>query len=318
MKSGVERFFDFARARHQIYLDRLDGKSPPWTKDPILARYRFTNVFRELDRVTIWLRQNVREQYATQPGRLLLGTVVFRLFNRITTGEAIFLQKDLQGHTAFEHYINSGDTSDLKRAILAYCGKNGPFITGSYIIKTPEGMSKLDGVLWIIDQFCNGCTKDGDNDTEWMRYALQLRKHNDRGAVRLEDVFNWMRRHPFIGDFTAYEIVTDLRHTPLLCNASDTMTWANPGPGCQRGIRAVFAGTRHTQEEFRRRGVGAQEFFQHSMRHLLDLSRNTSLWPRKSARWPRWEMREVEHTLCEFYKYEKARTGQGRPRGTYP
>jgi hypothetical protein len=28
-------------------------------------------------------------------------------------------------------------------------------------------------------------------------------------------------------------------------------------------------------------------------------------------------MREVEHTLCEFDKYERVRTGEGKPRGVY-
>jgi hypothetical protein len=33
--------------------------------------------------------------------------------------------------------------------------------------------------------------------------------------------------------------------------------------------------------------------------------------------WPAWEMREVEHSLCEFDKYERVRRGEGRPRGVY-
>src|SRR5207344_1388365 len=34
-------FFTLARTRHKIYLQRLAGKSPPWTDDVILQRYRF-------------------------------------------------------------------------------------------------------------------------------------------------------------------------------------------------------------------------------------------------------------------------------------
>jgi hypothetical protein len=74
-----------------------------------------------------------------------------------------------------------------------------------------------------------------------------------------------------------------------------------------------------------------------SMRKLLSLSRETEFWPqpegdalrvrgydlfthdRRSpyAQWPRWEMREVEHSLCEFDKYSRVRSGEGRPRGVY-
>ena len=32
---------------------------------------------------------------------------------------------------------------------------------------------------------------------------------------------------------------------------------------------------------------------------------------------PKLEMREIEHCLCEFDKYERTRLGQGRPRSFY-
>ena len=32
---------------------------------------------------------------------------------------------------------------------------------------------------------------------------------------------------------------------------------------------------------------------------------------------PALEMREIEHCLCEFDKYERARLGEGRPRAKY-
>src|SRR6266404_755739 len=50
--------------RHRIYLKRLAGDPPPWTQDETLQRYRFCNVFRELDNVTGWLRENWRDPYA--------------------------------------------------------------------------------------------------------------------------------------------------------------------------------------------------------------------------------------------------------------
>ena len=32
---------------------------------------------------------------------------------------------------------------------------------------------------------------------------------------------------------------------------------------------------------------------------------------------PNLEMREIEHSLCEFDKYERTRLGEGRPRAKY-
>ena len=33
---------------------------------------------------------------------------------------------------------------------------------------------------------------------------------------------------------------------------------------------------------------------------------------------PKLEMRDIEHSLCEFDKYERVRNGEGAPRGRYP
>ncbi|HAT63685.1 MAG TPA: hypothetical protein DCS66_03655, partial [Flavobacteriaceae bacterium] len=64
---NIERFFDYINERHSIYLKRQKRDPFPWTEDEILQTFSFCNVFRELDTVTIWLRQNWREPYADHP-----------------------------------------------------------------------------------------------------------------------------------------------------------------------------------------------------------------------------------------------------------
>jgi hypothetical protein len=58
----VDAFWAFARERHGIYIKRLNGEPPPWTRDPLLASRQFTNVYRELDPGTVafrdWRRKN--------------------------------------------------------------------------------------------------------------------------------------------------------------------------------------------------------------------------------------------------------------------
>lgn len=43
----------FIRERMSIWKKKQSGEKPPFTKDPVLATYRFCNIFRELDRQTI-------------------------------------------------------------------------------------------------------------------------------------------------------------------------------------------------------------------------------------------------------------------------
>jgi len=55
------KFFNYLNERHIIYLRRQNGVKYPWTSDAILTEYSFCNVYRELDKVTEWLRVNWRE-----------------------------------------------------------------------------------------------------------------------------------------------------------------------------------------------------------------------------------------------------------------
>ena len=158
----IEKFFRYARARHQVYLNRTAGKArEDWTKDPILKQYRFTNVFRELDKTTAWFRKYVRDPMREDP-RVLLATVVFRLLNRIEVGEAVFCQQDIEYASAFEAFEQTGNVRHLRKAIRANCG-DGPYVTGAYIISSPAGYSKLDGVLEVIRRF--------DKNSEWRHWV---------------------------------------------------------------------------------------------------------------------------------------------------
>ena len=65
---NVEGYFNFLNERHLIYLRKSRGEEYPWTPDPILQKYKFTNVFRENDRTTVWFRENVREGMRDEMG----------------------------------------------------------------------------------------------------------------------------------------------------------------------------------------------------------------------------------------------------------
>lgn len=330
----IAEFFAYARERHAVYLRRASGAPAPWTEDPILQQYRFCNVFRELDTTTVWFRENVRDPLRDKP-EVLLATVVFRLFNRITTGEAIFLQSELfTASSAWACFLASNNGRDgvkyLRQAILNVCG-SGPYTTGSYMTKTPAGLNKLDGMLKVVEWFVEGKRKDPDQPkTDWRMLAEDMIGDE---AWSLELCWEWLSSMPFIGDFTAYEIVTDLRHTALLENAPDINTWANPGPGAKRGLNVMHG---RPLKSGVRRDVYIEE-----MMLLLEASRDPQYWPQplinydrvfednvfdgytetpdlgeyhaeSEGDWPAWELREVEHTLCEFFKYERVRTtGQG-------
>ena len=332
MKRNIAGFFRYARSRHQVYLNRMAGvPREKWTRDPILQKYRFTNVFRELDKTTVWFREHVRHPLREDPS-VLLATVVFRLLNRIEVGEAIWGQMDIEYESAFAAFVATGRIAHLRKAIRANCG-DGPYVTGAYIISSPAGVSKLDGVLSVIKNFYDGSAPVADTmmgnklKFNWRTMAGAMLGPANGGSMRLELAWDWLRQFDYFGPFHAYEIVTDLRHTSLLRDAPDIMTWANPGPGAHRGANRVFRGDKSAR-------VPRQQVID-EMRVLLSWSRDAKHWPQADTAscgdgafedrqrctverdWPAWEMRDVEHTLCEFDKYERVRLGEGKPRGVY-
>lgn len=312
---GATRFFNYAKERQSVLFKREAGKPWPWTGDFILQSYRFCNIFREDDAVTRWLAEHVRGslgptgEYAgpapgTKLNELLLAVVIFRWFNRIETGDAIFRQKNIFGTTAWTQYRKSWDVRDLKVAIKAFVGEKGPYVTGSYIIQGWRGMNKLDGVLKCIENFQGQVFDHKGTARNWKQMTDYMLKHS--GKVTLQEVWEWLCQVPYLGKFMAYEIVCDLYNTPLLQKAPDIMSWANPGPGARRGLNRIHG--RPVKFKPKRADMLRE------MQELLAASTK-----RKNWKWPEhpWDMRTVEHTLCEFDKYERALNGQGRPRQVF-
>ena len=272
----IARFFWWMEERHRIFLKKDMGLSRNhWTDDEILKTYRFTNPFRENDKTTVWFREKMRNPLNGDDA-VLMATVIFRWFNLIETGETL-LANNL--HVEWNPEIAR---EEIKR--------QPKYVTGGYIIKTPDGMDKVDGVIWCVNNI-------------WpLRKTLadDIRSNNLRGS------WNLFMQFPYLGAFMSYEIITDLRHTHFLNGANDIYTWANAGPGAMRGLNRIHG----RPLNFKSR----KHNFTKEMHELLLCS---SEYLAKDFL-PRLEMRDIEHSLCEFDKYERVRNGEGAPRGKYP
>jgi hypothetical protein len=279
---SLDKFFEYSRERHRVYLRREAGlPRAEWTNDPVLSSYRFCNIFRELDRNTQVFRDTVRDRLQYND-KVLLATIAWRWFNRIETCEV------LNNHGLFDQWCPESAKYVLEKE------KGPPYVTAAYIIKTPNGMTKLDGVIKLISNF-----------------DYYLKNHPFPKFKSLEHCWEWLRQFPYMGDFMAYEVVTDLRYTYLLEDAHDILTWANPGPGAARGLCRILD---VPLDDLNRGSKKDRETMMGLMQEILAASRDPANWP---SEWPAWEMREVEHTLCEFDKIERARNDQGRPKQRY-
>lgn len=274
-KAAMKSFFYWVNERHAIYTRRHILKQPwPWTKDPILRDNKFCEVFRELDRTTIWIRKNWREPYAEHKN-LWFAMAMARQINLPATLAEI----------GFPKRFSAQRTADIIAARMAR-GERG--YSGAYIITGGPGGSKSRHTAFgILAKLYRKPPAFARVSSDW----------------RLETAFNQLLEYPGFGRFMAYEVVTDLRHTRYLRDAPDIMTWANAGPGAHRGLRRM--------KGFSVRGDGAVTRYpeEEALDLMCYLLQESPKWLGDHV--PRLELRDIEHSLCEADKYWRVKSGEG-------
>ena len=278
LRDRLDLYFYWIHERETIRIAKeVERRPQPWTDDPILQKFKFCQVFREDDRTTRWFKHHIRNVWRDDT-EVLMATVIFRWFNFIETGR-----------TLLKHNLHI--EWDRKKAIEEIT-KQDQWITGAYIIKTPNRMDKVTGVAECVSHMWGDRAKLVDEILE---------------SKSLEKAWKILRDYPYMGPFMAYEVVTDLRHTYLLRDATDILTWANAGPGAMRGLNRLAG----RDLDFCRRTHPWND----EMRNLWEISRerlNPNLIDLSQ-----FEMREIEGGLCEFDKYSRILNEEGRTRSIY-
>lgn len=297
----VMDFFGYAYAREAIRYNRANGEPKPWTNDPILQQYRFCNVFREDDVVTQWVRTHIREPYADHP-YLWLMLAIARTINLPSTLDWCFANAAMP---TTEHW----QPTYLTDALNQWQDAGNQVYTGAYMIRAESDPNK-HWYSWRKNQYVAEIVIG----RLWLDRAEWFDLLDDGvSGLTLERVWDVFQSSDYTGwgPFMAYEVVTDMRHTRYLKDAPDIMTWANPGPGAARGICRLLGLDKDAMSPGSKRD---RPVMMEVMRELLSWVTSTpELFPFDGQ----WEMRDIEHTLCEFDKYERVRLGEGRPRALY-
>ena len=211
----------FACERQHIYHRRLRREAPPWTDDTTLVRYRFTNAYRAADRVSQYLIKNViySDDAPTNPDDIVFRILLFKLFNRIETWETL---------------TSSLGTVTLTDKPFARIGKilESELIAGrqiysaAYIMPTSRSRSACERKHQTHLALLQAMTADrlGDRlaDTRSMKAGFEL-----------------LRSYPMIGDFLAYQFITDINYSDVVDFTETEFVAA--GPGAREGLRKCFA-----------------------------------------------------------------------------
>lgn len=298
----LDRFLYWMRERHQIHLRRRAGKPKPWTDDSVLQTSFFTNPYRENDKVTQWFKRHIREPLRDD-SRVLFATVCFRWFNFPRTASILMdgLEPKYHPWDDPENLITNWNPDKVLERLGLARERGEQIFTGAYMVNSPPGEKKLEAIVRRVDNV-------------WKARESLLERFHDAKAhenddLTMEKVHRELTQFDGMGGFGAYEVVCDLRWTYLLENAPDKLTWCNPGPGCVRGLYRI-KGWDFPKGNNSSSPPAPKNFMDH-MRELLSLA---------SARlrnMPALEMREIEHSLCEFDKYERVLWGDGKAKRSY-
>ena len=284
-----DSYWRFAAERQEIFFRRLRGDPGPWSVNRVLATYKFTNAYRASDRVSQYLIRSViyREDLPNSPREVFFRILLFKLFNKIETWK--LLEREL-GPLTFEDYRFKFYDELLTREM-----RDGRRIYSAAYIMPPGSKAfgrsaKHQNHLLLLEQMM----EDGLPD----RLAH---------APSMQEGFEELRAYPTIGDFLAYQFITDINYSEIVDFSE--MDFVVPGPGARDGLRKCFADPGGLNEpELIRLTADRQE--QEFERLGLQFR---SLWGR------RLQLIDCQNLFCEVDKYARVahkeirgRTGRTR------
>jgi thymidylate kinase len=211
-------YWRFTSERQNIFFRKLEGIAPPWTKDPILLRYKFTNAYRASDRVSQYLIKNVIYRGDQSPTELFFRILLFKVFNKIETWE---LFEEIFGEISYSEYSFEKYDSLLTKTM----NNKKTIFSGAYIMPSGKhsfgSSSKHRNYLRLIENMI-------DDDVP--------RRIADFNSM--QEVFNLLRSYPMIGDFLAYQYAIDINYSEMTHFSESEFVM--PGPGAKDGIRKTF------------------------------------------------------------------------------
>lgn len=219
-----DTFWRFAAERLAVYFRRLVDPYGPWSDDPILNEYRFTNAYRAADRVSQHLVRDV--QYdgdrPDTPTELFFRTMLFKIFNRIETWE--LLERNLGP-------IGSDTTPlhQIAEVLDDHLSTGARIYSAAYIMPSPDFgyPRKHQNHLAMLDRMmCEDL-------------PAKLAK-----ADALESAYKMFLQYPGLGPFLAFQYCIDLNYSDLM--NFDEADFVVAGPGALDGIAKCFHNTRST------------------------------------------------------------------------
>lgn len=291
-----QQLFQFIYQRQLIWYKRFILKqAPPWTEDPILQKYKIINVYRELDRCTIYLLnvlKNIHDRKA-----LLLNIIFYRFFNQDQLYENLTIIPFSKLDPQRTEKIITGLETRKKQGY--------PIFNNAYLISSgKQGQKKHVSILHNLQ------TLD----------LTKIINHIDV-AQTPQQAFSILCTIPMVGPFLAGEIWTDLTYFPFLHQGWTDNDFVEIGPGAQWGLEIIYG--KNKKAELNEK-INHLYHIQTAILPTIHTTLHQPLpwqeitYKKAFSNIPFLSRTNIEGCLCEFRKYWNISHGRGRRKYFHP
>lgn len=210
-------YWRFAVERQEVYFRRLRGEPPPWSVDPVLRVHKFTNVYRAADRVSQYLIRHVIGNDTKSMENTFFRILLFKFFNRIETWKLLV---EKLGDPNVESF-------DIERydCVLSEAFARGERVYSAAYIMPSGGRKRFPRKHQMHLHLLKKMLRD--------ELPAKIAE-----ARTMAHAFALLRACPTLGDFLAYQFVTDLNYSHL--THFEESEFVVPGPGARGGLQKCF------------------------------------------------------------------------------
>lgn len=222
-------FLYWVTERMNIFWKRYNNIEPPYTNDEVLQNYKFTNVYRCLDRVSqYFIKEIINKSEGYSDKDLFWRILLFKHFNKIETWG--YLEKRF-GEITLDIPMESmvGELGKLNEV--------GGAVYSSAFLQTAPFM----GSEGFLSQYGlqKGCRKFRAYLTIFYKYFIEQGNIDNILAVEsLEELFGSLKKVPGFAAFLSMQYTTDLNWSRLF-NFNEN-SFISASVGSIRGIERVF------------------------------------------------------------------------------
>lgn len=276
-------FLLFCTERQSIWWKRRMHESPPWTKDELLRKRLFTNIFRELDAGTIYFRRHVLQLLSVQEcvdnedfrcrfgAQIVWASILYRCLGKIRTFE------ELNGIPTPCTWVK------FRKRLKQLHDKKVNLFTPAYNVMGANRLIKLMDQLYAKDQ------------KELKKVTREILELNGD----LKAICKIFMRFSNVKEFYAWQITCDLMESGMISCDDNTSDYVLLGPGACAGLDLVFGPKNVDMSDIDLCVIirESQHDILKAMKCKFDGFDGNSL-----------SLKAIEHALCEFCKYLYAKS----------